>query len=234
MLSIHLVPRQRLWALAAAFLIAACIVPDPRARAQETKTSPQEKTSSGRAIKRVDVNNADAATLETLPGIGPAMAERIIAGRPYKNLDDLGKVKGLSKSKLDALKNDVVFGMSTRARPAVAGETAKKPSKAAESKDRDATSPTTAQESKPTKASSAPVSANEHAASKLAPGEKININKASAEELDGLPGIGPTKAKAIVDYRTQNGEFKSIEDIEKVRGIKGGIFSKIRDHIKVD
>src|SRR5947209_7847825 len=54
--------------------------------------------------KRVDVNSADATALEELPGIGPALAEKIIAGRPYKNLADLGRVQGLGQSKLDALK----------------------------------------------------------------------------------------------------------------------------------
>jgi competence protein ComEA len=67
----------------------------------------------------------------------------------------------------------------------------------------------------------------------LAAGETININTASAEELDKLPGIGPTKAQAIVDYRNQHGNFKSIEDIENVKGIKQGTFSKIKDHITV-
>lgn len=71
------------------------------------------------------------------------------------------------------------------------------------------------------------------AASKLAPGTKININTASVEELDKLPGIGHVKAQAIVDYRTTNGPFKSPEDIENVKGIKEGTFSKIKDYIVV-
>ena len=47
----------------------------------------------------------------------------------------------------------------------------------------------------------------------------IDINSADATQLESLPGIGPTKAKAIVDYRTQNGPFQSTADLEKVPGI---------------
>ena len=47
----------------------------------------------------------------------------------------------------------------------------------------------------------------------------IDINSADATQLESLPGIGPAKAKAIVDYRTQNGPFQSTADLEKVPGI---------------
>ena len=61
----------------------------------------------------------------------------------------------------------------------------------------------------------------------------ININTASAEELKTLPGVGDVYAKKIIDYREKNGNFKSIEDIMKVSGIKDKFFDKIKDYITV-
>ena len=55
----------------------------------------------------------------------------------------------------------------------------------------------------------------------------ININTADANTLMQLPGIGEVRASAIIEYRTQYGEFETIEDIMKVKGIKNGIFGKI-------
>ena len=56
----------------------------------------------------------------------------------------------------------------------------------------------------------------------------ININTANATLLDTLPGIGPTKVAAIVDYRTKNGPFVSVEDIEKMSGMSLFAFLKAR------
>jgi competence protein ComEA len=61
----------------------------------------------------------------------------------------------------------------------------------------------------------------------------ININTASAEELDTLPGIGPSIAQAIIAYRTQHGPFKTIEEIDAVKGIGDAVFAKIKDQITV-
>lgn len=61
----------------------------------------------------------------------------------------------------------------------------------------------------------------------------VNINTASVQELQSLPNIGPAKAQAIVDYRTEHGPFKSIEDIRKVKGIGQATFDKLKDEINV-
>ncbi len=68
------------------------------------------------------------------------------------------------------------------------------------------------------------------AAPKTAP-SKINLNTATLAELDTLPGIGPAIAQRILDYRAQNGEFKKIEDVKKVRGIGDAMFEQIKDLI---
>lgn len=61
----------------------------------------------------------------------------------------------------------------------------------------------------------------------------ININTATAAELDVLPGIGPTIAQRIVDYREENGPFDAIEDIMKVSGVGPSTFDQIKDLITV-
>jgi len=61
----------------------------------------------------------------------------------------------------------------------------------------------------------------------------VNINTASSAELDTLPGIGPTTAQKIIDYRTQNGPFVNTEDIINVSGIGPGTYERIKTLITV-
>jgi len=60
---------------------------------------------------------------------------------------------------------------------------------------------------------------------------RININTAGVKELCSLNGIGEKRAKDIISYREEHGGFECIEDIMKVKGIKQGVFGKIKDHI---
>ncbi|HWO97945.1 MAG TPA: helix-hairpin-helix domain-containing protein [Bacillus sp. (in: firmicutes)] len=61
----------------------------------------------------------------------------------------------------------------------------------------------------------------------------VNINSASSEELQSLPGIGPAKAEAIITYREEQGGFQKKEDLMNVSGIGEKSFEKIKEHIAV-
>jgi competence protein ComEA len=169
--------------------------------ASSKTTKPKADDAKESTTGKVNLNTADAAALEALPGIGAATAKAIIAARPIKSIDELDKIRGLGKNRIEALRNLVT----------VADEPA----------------PTAA------KTAPAPTSAKTTVSPKATPktpaGQKVDINTAAKEDLDTLPGIGPVKAQAIIEARP----FKTIEDIMKVKGIKEGEFSKIRDLITV-
>lgn len=62
-------------------------------------------------------------------------------------------------------------------------------------------------------------------------GDLVNINTATADELESLPGVGPTMAQNIINYRNQHGPFAQIEDIMNVPGIGPSTFDAIQDLI---
>lgn len=162
----------------------------------------------------IDLNSASEKELESLKGVGPATAKKIIDGRPYKSVDELSRA-GVPAKTIESLKPLVT--VSTAPAAAAAGAAAAKASPAPDS----GTKASPAQKSAPPSAKkAAPLT-------KLAPGERVNINTASKEQLDVLPGIGPVKAQAIIDGRP----YATIEDIMKVKGIKQGEFNKIKDLI---
>ena len=61
----------------------------------------------------------------------------------------------------------------------------------------------------------------------------VNLNTATKEELIALPGIGPAKAQAILDYRKANGAFKSVEELKDVKGIGAKRFEKLKPELTV-
>lgn len=177
----------------------------------------------------VDLNSASEKELESIKGVGPATAKKIIAARPYKSVEDLSKT-GIPKKTVDGMKPFVK--VSPQPAAATPPATAKP-----------GTTPAPAQASgkvTPSKAASvkaavpdAPVvkpPAKAAAPSKLAPGQKVNINSADKAQLEALPGIGPVKAQAIIDGRP----YQKTDDIMKVKGIKKGTYEKIRDVITVN
>ncbi|HSI21162.1 MAG TPA: ComEA family DNA-binding protein [Verrucomicrobiae bacterium] len=63
--------------------------------------------------------------------------------------------------------------------------------------------------------------------------KKVSINRGTLAQLDSLPGIGPSYAQRIIDYRTEHGAFKSIDDLDQVSGIGPATIDKIRDLIEL-
>ena len=70
-------------------------------------------------------------------------------------------------------------------------------------------------------------------ASAAAAGQVINLNTATAEQLDSLPGVGPATAEAILDYRTQHGRFRSVAELLEVRGIGEAKLAGLRRRLRV-
>lgn len=79
-----------------------------------------------------------------------------------------------------------------------------------------------------------PTTSTSNTANNPATGAVINLNTATVEELDSLPGVGPAIAKRIIEYRSSVGGFSSIEQITQVSGIGEATFAKIKAFITVD
>lgn len=62
---------------------------------------------------------------------------------------------------------------------------------------------------------------------------KVNINTASQSELDSLPGIGPSLAERIIEYREENGKFKNIDELQNVKGIGDAKYADIKDKVTI-
>jgi competence protein ComEA len=188
--------------LMSAALIISVVAPDARAAKAEAQKA---------VAALVDLNSATEKELEAIKGIGPATAKKIIAGRPYKSVDELSKA-GLNAKAIEGIKPYVAVGKAQAAptKPAV-------PAAAAKAE--------TTKSVKEAKTAAKPAAA----AAKLAPGTKININTADQATLEKLPEIGPVKAKAIIAGRP----YKTVEDVMKISGVKGKTFDTIKEYIVV-
>lgn len=158
----------------------------------------------------IDLNTADSSALESLPGIGPSKAAAIIQYRtdngPFKTVDELDNVSGIGPSTLTSVRDLVSIGAASGKPEASAPQAA------------------------PSAASIAPEAASTSAP---AAGCPVNINSADASGLMNLPGIGASKATAILQYRTDHGLFASCSALNDVSGIGEATLTAIGDCCKV-
>jgi competence protein ComEA len=173
-----------------------------------------EKASSP-AKGPVNPNTATVAEMDRLPGVGKATAERIVAGRKggtYRSVDDLAKVEGIGRARARRLAP--VLGLDTvSGAPAtvVAHVSQQAGSLSGTGRARNGTSAV---------------------AGDGAFGEPLDPNEAAAEELEKLPGIGPSIARRIVAHRRENGRFRTAEDLQSVKGIGPATLSRLRPYIR--
>jgi competence protein ComEA len=158
----------------------------------------------------IDLNRASAEDLEAVPGIGPVLAQRIVAYRqahgPFKKMDDLEAVSGITFRNLPKLKPYLGLGGPAPMAPRdwQAAMAAGKPALG---------------EHLEGQADGRPRPGSTSDLQSKTPGWLIDPNLASRKDLEALPGIGPVLAQRIIDYRRTHGPFKKITDLKKVSGI---------------
>jgi DNA uptake protein ComE-like DNA-binding protein len=170
------------------------------------------------APQKVDVNTASQQELEALPGIGPATAAKIIAGRPYSSINDLSRA-GVSDAAIEKLKPVAKAG-----RVKSDEKSSAKSSKSEEKASASSKSP--AAEKSPKSEKSQKSSKSESRAEKAAASGPVDLNSASAEELEALPGVGKATAKKIVEGRP----YASVDDLSKA-GVSKSTIEKIRGSV---
>jgi competence protein ComEA len=160
--------------------------------------------------ERVDVDRASAPELTRLPKVGPRLAKAILADReaqgPFGSLENLDRVAGVGPGLLKLIAPHVVFS----------GAEAQRGSAAAVNS-----------------ASYLSSCGNTAAPRPHCPAAPLNLNTASLTQLDALPGLGPSRAAAILQYREEHGSFASVEDLGKVPGLGPAAVAKLRGYLAV-
>jgi competence protein ComEA len=211
---------ERLKRLKEQFTVGELAIP-PRPEAVESDSitgsaslRPQIEESRIAGSNKIDLNTATARELESLPGVGPVLAEAIVAYRerrgPFQSIEQLQEVSGFGPKRYDQVAPLVVAG----------GAEASEPPPRLNLPDAPTGFPS----------STAPVSSDKFADGRT---RIVNLNEASAEQLESLPGIGEVLARRIVEYRNLRGGFRSPEELKNVSGIGEKKYAQIRPLIEV-
>jgi competence protein ComEA len=179
---------------------------------------PMELERESSLAYRIDLNHAPPAELVQLPGIGATLAERIADYRGrrggFRSVDELVEVGGIGPATLERLRPWVWVDAAR------SGDDPQTPSGAA-------------RPSRPSGLDTPAVPAREFGAKKIAAlTGPIDINRATVEELQRLPGIGPKLSQRIVDERGK-GLFKAPEDLKRVSGIGPKTLERVRPYVIV-
>ena len=170
----------------------------------------------------LDLNRATAQDLDALPGIGPALAQRIVDYRqahgPFKQIDDLREVSGIGPENLQKLKPYLGLGGPEAIAPPD-GEAAMTFGKSGSGTNLDS------QEGR--------LPGSKIDLEPKTPGRVIDPNLGSQADLETLPGIGPVLAQRIIDYRRAHGPYKKIADLRKVSGIGPKKLEKLRPYVVI-
>jgi len=215
--------------------VSALATPDTAALTHHAARSARLARPLG-AGERIDVNRASAEELARLPRVGPRLAKRIVADREergrFGTLAELRRVAGIGPAMLSSIGPFVDLPGGEQA--ADTGQ-AKRPGRKrgvqrppAEATSRPAPGPTVYLKDLPRVGSR-----GQGAARPARPAGPINLNSASEDALIALPGIGRTRARAIVAYRQSHGPFASVNDLEKVPGLGAKLVRQLVPQVTV-
>jgi competence protein ComEA len=208
-------PRSAQGAAAGLLAIALALLGWHVVAAQRWTTRPTALEPDAASAGRVELNRADHAALLQLPGVGETTARRIEDYRAthggFRSVDELRRVPGVGPALLERLRPLV------EVEPFESDEPDESPPP-----DRP---PPTAKE----KAAGAPRPA---AGKKEEPAQPVDLNRATSEELQRLPGVGPTLAARILQVRERR-PFQSVDDLRRVPGIGAKTLERLRPFVTV-
>jgi competence ComEA-like helix-hairpin-helix protein len=179
--------------------------------------------------ERIDLNQATAEEIARLPKIGMSLAKTIVRSRArdggFADFGDLDRVPGVGAGLLATIAEHVTLGDTARARRAK--------DHVAQSQAPAVFGSPPAREPGPTIVVEGPRKRRQSQPVPIVPTGPVHVNQASESDLVALPGIGPTRAKAIIAYRQTNGPFASVSDLEKVPGLPRRLVRQLASQVVI-